>query len=265
MMKYKAVISDLDGTLLNSDHRISDYTKKIIKNVVEKGIKFFIATGRHHMDASHIKEELSLDTTLISANGSRVHRAEEEIFACDLEGEIVKEILKMDFDDSVYKNIYQGNQWLAEKENLWLSEFKNESGFFYEVADFKSLKSYEAAKIFFICEEHEKLVQVKEKLEKNYGKKLNIAFSLPQCLEIMARGVSKGHALQKVLKEYNIHPEEVVAFGDGFNDLEMLTVAGKGLVMGNANDKLKEALPNHEIIKTNDEDAVANYLEKLFL
>ncbi|MCT4618432.1 MAG: Cof-type HAD-IIB family hydrolase [Marinisporobacter sp.] len=264
-MEYKAVISDLDGTLLNKDHQISDYTKETIQKVVEKGIKFFIATGRHHMDASYIKKELELDTTLISANGSRVHQAEEEIFACDLEEEIVEKILRMDVEEDIYKNIYQGNKWLAEREMEWVKEFNNDSGFFYELADFKGLKEYHAAKIFFICEEHERLVPVKEKIEEKFKGELNIAFSLPQCLEIMAKGVSKGDALKKVLKKYDIYPEEVVAFGDGFNDLEMLTVAGKGLVMGNAHDKLKEALPDHEIIKTNDEDGVAKCLEKIFL
>ncbi|QXM07126.1 Cof-type HAD-IIB family hydrolase [Crassaminicella indica] len=264
-MRYKAVISDLDGTLLNSNHRISNYTKGVIQKVVEKGIKFFIATGRHHMDAAHIKKQLELDTTLISSNGSRVHHGEEEIFAYDLEEEIVKELLRMDIDEDIYKNIYQGDQWFAEREMNWIKQFNNESGFFYKLVDFKSLKNYNAAKIFFICEQHEKLIKVKEKIEKNYEGQLNIAFSLPQCLEIMPQGVSKGHALKNVLKKYDIQLEEVVAFGDGLNDLEMLTAAGKGLVMGNAHDKLKEVLPDHEIIGTNDEDAVANYLEKLFL
>ncbi|MCT4606306.1 MAG: Cof-type HAD-IIB family hydrolase [Marinisporobacter sp.] len=264
-MEYKAVISDLDGTLLNKEHKISDYTKETSRKIVEKGIKFFIATGRHHMDAGYIKKELALDTTLISANGSRVHEAEEEIFACDLKDEIVKEILMMDVGEGIYKNIYQGNKWFTEREMEWVKEFRNNSGFFYELVDFKGLKAYDAAKIFFICEEHEKLVMVKEKIEEKFKGELNIAFSLPQCLEIMAKGVSKGDALKKVLKEYHIHLEEVVAFGDGLNDLEMLTVAGKGLVMGNAHGKLKEALPDHEIINTNDEDGVAKYLEKIFL
>ncbi|TCO77493.1 Cof-type HAD-IIB family hydrolase [Marinisporobacter balticus] len=265
-MRYKAVISDLDGTLLNSDHKISDYTKEIIHKVIEKGVKFFIATGRHHMDASYIREQLGLDTTLITSNGSRVHNEKrEEVFAYDLDEEIVQNILNMDFDSDIYANMYLGDRWLVERENKWANQFKNESGFFYEIIEFKSLETYKASKIFFICEEHEKLVQVKERIEEAFHGQLNIAFSLPECLEIMSQGVSKGMALEKVLKEYAIYPNEVVAFGDGFNDLEMLKFAGKGLVMGNAQDKLKMVLVGHEVIQTNDENGVAKYLEELFL
>ena len=59
-MKYKAVISDLDGTLLNPEHKISNYTKTIIKSIIDSGIKFFIATGRHHTDVLAIKKILDL-------------------------------------------------------------------------------------------------------------------------------------------------------------------------------------------------------------
>ncbi len=85
-MTYKAIISDLDGTLLNSKHRISTYTKEVIKKVIEKGIHFYIATGRHHQDVNHIRNQLGLDTTFITSNGCRVHNAKkEEIFASDLD------------------------------------------------------------------------------------------------------------------------------------------------------------------------------------
>ncbi len=62
-----------------------------------------------------------------------------------------------------------------------------------------------------------------------------------------------------------MNPKEAVAFGDGFNDREMLEVVGKGFIMGNAHDKLRQALPNHKVIQTNDEDGVANTLKELFL
>ncbi|MBF8983229.1 Cof-type HAD-IIB family hydrolase [Lutibacter sp. B2] len=266
MMKYKAVISDLDGTLLNSNHQVSSYTKEVINKVIEKGIKFFIATGRHHMDVTCIREELGLDTTFITSNGSRVHNGErKEIFACDLDEKTVKDILNMEYDCEVHVNMYQGDQWFAAKENEWVRQFHNETGFCYDIRDLKKLKSYTASKVFFLCENNEKLLQVKEQIEEKFGEKLNVTFSLPQCLEIMASGVSKGTALEKVLKQYDIHPKEVVAFGDGLNDLEMLTFVGKGLVMGNAQDNLKNVLTENEIIQTNDDNGVANYLEKLFL
>ncbi|QEK13460.1 Cof-type HAD-IIB family hydrolase [Crassaminicella thermophila] len=265
-MKYKAVISDLDGTLLNCQHRISDYTKEIINKVIEKGIKFFIATGRHHMDATYIGKQLGLDTTFITSNGARVHNEKrEEIFSHDLDENIVREILAMDFDPEIHVNIYQGDRWLTEKENEWVNQFKNESGFFYELVNFKKLEDYKATKLFLICENYDKLERIREIIDERFYGKLNIAFSLPECLEIMPKGISKGMALKKVLKQYNIKPKEVIAFGDGLNDFEMLKTVGKGLIMGNAHYKLKEALPENEVIGTNDDDGVAKYLKEVFL
>ncbi len=265
-MKYKAVISDLDGTLLNSNHKVSDYSKKVIKDIVNKGVKFFIATGRHHIDAEHIRNKLELDTILITSNGSRVHDVQRrELFAYDIDEKTVRNILDIDFDNEIHVNIYQGDKWFVEIENEKFKEFHNEFGFSYEVMNFKALEEYSASKVFFICKDQEKLVRLKEKIEDMIPKKLNITFSTPYCLEIMASGISKGSALKSVLQQYEINMDEVIAFGDGLNDFEMLQLVGKGIIMGNAYDELKKALPKNEVIQSNDEDGVVKYLEKLFL
>ena len=94
---------------------------------------------------------------------------------------------------------------------------------------------------------------------------MDTMYSMEQCLEIMPKHVSKGYAIKEIAKLENINIDEIIAFGDGFNDLEMLSIVGKGCIMGNASEKLKNALPNNEIIGLNHEDAVAKYLEKLYL
>ncbi|MDK2917708.1 MAG: hypothetical protein PWQ37_441 [Candidatus Petromonas sp.] len=265
-MKYRAVISDLDGTLLNSNHQVSEYTKKVIKKVLSRGVHFFIATGRHHVDVNHIRKQLGLDTVFITSNGCRVHNPNKEtVLAYDLSEDIVKQLLAIEIDPNIHVNIYQDDQWFVEKENKWINQFHNDSGFFYEIVDFETLEKYTASKLFFICDDHEKLVELQHKIENIFPGRLNLSFSLPTCLEIMPHGISKGFAIKKVLEKYRVHPKESVAFGDGLNDLEMLQIVGKGFIMGNAHDKLKAALPNNPIIETNDEDAVANTLEKLFL
>ena len=81
----------------------------------------------------------------------------------------------------------------------------------------------------------------------------------------MHRGVSKGMAIKEILSREGISLEESIAFGDGLNDLDMLSTVGKGLLMGNCNYKLTDALPDHEVIGTNDEDGVARYLAEIFL
>lgn len=192
-MIYKAIISDLDGTLLNSNHRVSEYTKSVIEKVVKKGIKFFIATGRHHKDASHIKEQLNLDTVLITSNGSRAHNHKnEKLLSHNIDSEICKSILEMKFDKDIHINAYQEDHWLVEKENEWMNNFNDESNFMYKMVDFNNLDSYECIKFFFICNDENKLKLVKKEIEAKFSDYVYSTFSIPICLEVMAKGVSKG-------------------------------------------------------------------------
>lgn len=264
-MKYKAVISDLDGTLLNNNHRISGYTKKTIKKLMNEGIHFFIATGRHHEDIQHIKRSLQLDTTFITSNGCGVYNSnKEKILGYNLDENITKTLIDLDVDDDIHKNLYQEDKWYVERENEWLYQFNKESDFFYDIIDFNTLNTYKATKFFFLSENHDKLVKLQDRIKEIFPKELNISFSLVNSLEIMPKGISKGYAIKKVLKQYNILPEEAIAFGDGLNDLEMLRTVGEGFIMDNAHDKLKEALPDYEIITNNEDNGVAKKLEEIF-
>lgn len=264
-MKYKAVISDLDGTLLNSNHKVSEHTKNIVKKIVDKGIHFFIATGRHHQDIDYIRNDLDLDSIFITSNGCRIHDSNKnKLIGYDIEEDIVKGLLEMEVEENIHKNFYQEDKWYVEKENRWLDEFTKESEFLYEIVDFSKLENYTATKFFFLSEDHESLVKLQEKIEEKYPGQLNIAFSLINCLEIMPKGISKGYAIKKVLEKHNIKPEEAIAFGDGLNDLEMLQTVGKGYIMGNAHDKLIKALPTHDIIRPNTEEGLAKKLQEIF-
>jgi hydroxymethylpyrimidine pyrophosphatase-like HAD family hydrolase len=112
-----------------------------------------------------------------------------------------------------------------------------------------------------INREHEQLAAFEEKINALFGKQLSVAFSTPYCLEVMGPEVSKGNALKLVAESLGKTLNDCIAFGDGMNDYEMLTMAGKGLVMATAHDRLLNALPPKvEKIGSNADDAVANYL-----
>lgn len=263
---YKAVICDLDGTLLNSKHTISEYTKSVISKVHKKGIKIFIATGRHHKDAIAFKNMLGLDSFLITSNGAKIHdEHDNEMFSHNIPADLTKDIISLPVDEEVHKNIYQNDLWFVEDHLEEAEEFHKESGFTYIKKDFKNLVGEEVTKFFFICEDTEKIRILEEDIIENFKGRLNVTLSLPSCLELMQRGVSKGMAIKEILSREGIKVEEAIAFGDGLNDLEMLSTVGKGLIMGNCNYKLSEALPENEVIHTNDEDGVAKYLAKMFL
>lgn len=267
MIKHniKAVISDLDGTLLNTDHMLSEYSKSVVRTLIDEGIHFLIATGRHHCDASKIKEKLGIDAFLITANGATVANKEGElIYQATLARPIVEEILAMPIERGVFKNLYQGEHWLVEETDKVFGDYYQEGDFQYTLCKFSDYIDKPINKIFFTAFDHTKLTSVAEQIILQFGDAVDVTFSMPECLEIMPKGVNKGAAILETIKHFELEAHEVVAFGDGLNDLEMLQVVGKGYVMGNANKLLKEKLPNNEVIGFNGEDAVARQIVKLF-
>lgn len=266
-MKYKAVISDLDGTLLNGEHKISEYTKNVIKNIIGQGVKFIIATGRHHIDALCFKNQLGADSYLVSANGSKVHDNDnKEIISHNISKELTERLLDIKVSSDTVRGVYLGNNWFTEKYISEFEEYHVESGFRAEVIDFENLRGKEISKIFYISDDIKGLEELERiiKSDKEFSEKLDITASLDNCLEVMAKEATKGNAVLEILEKEGILPEEAIAFGDGLNDKEMLQVVGKGIIMGNASDKLKAFLPDYEVIGTSSEDAEAHYLEKVF-
>lgn len=261
--KIKVIISDLDGTLLNPEHKISSYTKTIFKELHNKGYLIIVATGRHHLDAMAIIDTLDFPIYLISSNGARIHSPNrEELFAFNLESDIVKAALNVEIDPEITVVLFKENVWQTNKLSEKLNSFQADLKYHPELVDYKTLEDFGAIKIFFSHEKQEKLIVLKDAILAKSADSLHHAFSLPTCLEFMDKSIDKSFAISKVLEKEGYSLEDAIAFGDGFNDLQMLSSVKKGLIMGNAPQSFKDVLPQLEVIATNAEDGVAQYLSK---
>jgi len=261
---YKIVASDLDGTLLTSDHQILPFTKQVLIQLHEQGKQFIFATGRHHIDVGKMRDKLGIPAYMITANGACVHNNDNElIFQKYMPTDIVSQILKLvQGDQEILINIFNKDAWLANRKEEKLKFGKGH--FTYDFFDINHPPVENVVKLFFIREDknHEKLIIWEDKIKAIFGDKVNITFSSPYCLEVMAAGVSKGHALDEIVQMLGLQLKDCIAFGDGMNDVEMLTMAGKGIVMGSAHYKVKSALPNNEVIGCSNDQAVAHYLKE---
>ena len=259
---FKIVASDLDGTLLNAEHVVAPYTKSVLQRLLQQGEHFVFATGRHHIDVNHIRKSVGIPAFIITSNGARIHDNENNlIFSKNVDGLLVSEITKLaQHDEKIAIHIFRDNDWLVSRAAEGLENFHKDSGFSYQVFDTKAPPTENIAKIFYISDDHEHLVEYERKLVALYADSISIAFSTPKCLEIMGAGVSKGAALEIVAKLKGLSLDECIAFGDGMNDIEMLQAAKKGLVMGNAPQRVKDAVPHIEVIGLNKDEAVAKYL-----
>lgn len=264
---YKVVVSDLDGTLLNSDQEVSEFSKKVIRKLIDNGIKFYIATGRAYPDAKQIMESIGIKIPLISANGGVINDVEgNEIYRNNLEEKYKNILLDIDYkaiSDLIHINIYSDNRWFIVDKERKYNPFEEEPVYMYEVVKIEEVREKNINKIFFIGPHKELIKLEKVILEKTNGE-VNIAFTHPECLEIFDIEVNKANAIERIGKLEGFDLNDVVSFGDGFNDFEMLKNSKKGYVMKNAHYTLKEALPNNEIVNSNSRNGVALKLVEIY-
>ena len=252
-MTKKIIAVDLDGTLLNGESKLSDFTKKTIKKITEKGHHVVITTGRPYRMAKNFYRELELHTPMINFNGSLTHLpgqtwAHEKCLTLDkkylLDMVQRKEDIQADFIAGEYRKkfyITAPNQFKPElvtkDPNCILLQTRAEDK--YALAD-------EMNRFY----QHQLSINT-------WGGPLNI-------LECTPKGVNKAFALEYLLNVMNRDKKDLIAFGDEQNDREMLAFAGKGYAMKNANPDL---LPyaDEQLPLTNEEDGVAHALQELFL
>ena len=257
----KVIISDLDGTLLNSNHQITPETKAVFHQLYEKGYAIIIATGRHHIDAKAILKELDIPLYLVTSNGARIHSPNNELlFSFDIESKIVASVFQLDIDPTITTVLFKEEVWLTSKTNKKINSFQRDLSYPPEVVDFSTLRDYSAIKLFFTHDSHEVLQDLKDQILETHSDYLCHAFSLPFCLEFMDKSVDKSVAIEKILHKEGFTFENAIAFGDGFNDERMLTAVAKGLIMENAPVALKNKLHHLEVIASNNDNAVAKYI-----
>ena len=274
---YKLVVSDLDGTLLGPDHRLGDYTRGVLRRVRGAGVDLVLASGRHFMDIRVLADQVAdgSDSSaaqpgggcLVSCNGAAVNAADGRLLqATCLRHETLDFLLRDPLFRDVHTNVFLTDAWLVERAEPGLLRYHQDSGFRYRVMDFAALDAPEVLKVFYYGE-HEHLVDLEAEILARHGDALGTTFSLPQTLEVMAAGVSKGAALTRMLESIGLTPAEVVCYGDGLNDLEMLQLIADGgglaLLMDNADSRLQAALPDLPRAGSHADNAVARHLEEL--
>jgi Cof subfamily protein (haloacid dehalogenase superfamily) len=264
--RIKVIISDLDGTLLNTEHQISEYTKTVFQQLHSENYLIIVATGRHHLDALPIVEGLGCPVYLVTSNGARIHSpAKELLFSFDIESDAIRSVLDLDIDPEFTTVLFKEEVWQTNKENKKLNSFQTVMNYPPEIVDFNFVDDLSAIKLFFTHNSHQKLVELKDKIMEDHSDDFHFAFSLPFCLEFMDKSVDKSVAILKILEIENYTFEESISFGDGFNDEKMLLATKKGLIMSNAVESLKNKLPHLEVIFSNDNDGVAKYLTETLL
>lgn len=262
-MKIKAVFMDLDGTLLRNNHTISEKIKNKLKELEEKEVKIFISTGRSFKSAVPFVMELEIKTPVITYNGGRIVEPVAEKVICEkpVDKENVEKVIEISREKGIHLNLYNDdNLYIESKDDEGLS-YANRVSIPYFVVNFDEFKGKTSTKCLFVAE-NEKLVELKKELE-NVLTDVNIVFSHATYLEVLNKEVNKGAAVKEMLQKYGISPDETMAFGDQWNDLEMLKLVKHGYLMGNASDDLKSKFSEDRITLSNEEDGIYHILKDI--
>ena len=266
---YKAVVSDLDGTLLNEEHRVSPFTKETIELLIKKGIKFYIATGRGYVGAKEILDELELKIPVITSNGARIlDENGREIYINNIEKKYVNKIFLIDykaFDKKIILNGFSGNHWfVTEDARAYFYAQKPNRKQYPEQIEREAFEKRDFTKIFFLGD-HKKLLELEKEIQKVTNEEVNIVFVNERSLEIFSKNCDKAVAAEFLLKKDGLTLKDAVSFGDGFNDYDLITQTGLGFAMKNSIYRLLEKLTETtEIIDSNANDGMAKKVREIF-
>ncbi len=274
MMKVKLIGMDLDGTLLTSKKELTAYTKEILSRAVKQGIIVMPATGRPLKGITDDLLEFSGFRYAVTANGGRVVklRTGEALFEELVPVETARKVLEVLGHYDTLREIYFDGIGYAQADKLKDIERYLEEAPMMEyimrtripVPDLwakfeEENRAVDKVQGLFVSLE-ERAMAIRE-LREVSG--IEITGALKKNIEVNAAGVNKGRALIKLGELLGIRREEIMAFGDGANDLKMIKEVGVGVAMENAKDELKEAADY--IAGSNDKDGVARFIETYVL
>jgi Cof subfamily protein (haloacid dehalogenase superfamily) len=256
---------DLDGTLLNSKHEISEQSVKIINELQELGHCVILNTGRALADVIKINAIQNWEVPIFCINGSVLYSKDRELlYEATLSLSTYKEIFailkSLGVGILVYTNYGGFPSTLPPLHDKSKEELDNifQEYNYDEILEKANLKIY---KLIALVHQHqlEKVEMVKSALDDKFP--ITTASSFPNNVEITSNEAHKGKALLRYQEMMNLSFDEIIAFGDGSNDLAQFEVANRSVAMGNA--PLHVQLKADIITKTNDEDGFAFAVRQL--
>lgn len=263
-MSYKLIVTDMDGTLLNEVHEISDENKHALKKASEKGIKVAIATGRIYESTIKYARELSIETPIICCNGALIKEENGNvIYERKIEDYMCNNIIDLLEKHNIYYQCFTDDTIFTPYINEWLRKYQMQEDLNIKIIESDnikdSIKGSNILKFLIIENDLELLSNIERELKSIEDIELTKSFF--DNIEIMRKGVNKGSAVESLAEYLGIDKSEVITFGDNHNDLSMITYAGMGVAMGNAEEIVKENA--NYITCKNSENGVAKALEKI--
>lgn len=265
---YKALALDLDGTLTDSNKEITDKTRETLFSAMDRGVKVILASGRPLMGITTPARILEMERRgglIMAFNGGVIVDCESgrRLRRVTVPPECIPDIYAAAQAADCIPLTYTDDKIVAEAVDEYvLKEKKCVNAEIMTVDSLLDFVDYPTPK-FLIVGPHEKLTVAEKMLKDSCGDKLNIFYSESYFLEVCPKGVSKDIGLAAVCEHLGISAAELMACGDGMNDIPMLDFAGLSVAMANSCDAVLDMADY--VTLSNDDDGVAAAVEKFIL
>jgi len=263
--KIKACFFDIDGTLVRSDHTISQSVIEAVQRLEKEGVAPIIATGRSYEALRPVKEKLGIHSPIIAYNGAMIVNGKDGSIMTHhtIPDDAARKIIQKSRDLDFHILAYREEELIYEQERPEAKEYYDRIKLGSRIVNFDEIKNLNLTKCLIVAD-HDKLQPVKNYILDNYGQMVNSFFSDPRFLEVVPSGIDKGKAVAEVMNLLGGTVDQAMAIGDGFNDLPMLQAARWGVVMENALPELRAMFPPERTAPFCDDDGVVTYLSQFF-
>lgn len=262
---YKLLILDIDGTLTNSRKEITPFTRHTLIEAQRKGLRLVLASGRPTYGILPLAQTLEMDRHngyILAFNGGKIIDCSnrQTCFEQALPDDVLPVLYRRSIEAGASILSYNGPKIISETPD---NEYVQYEAFLTKMEiqgtdNFLEHLQRPADKCLAVGKP-ELLVWLEEELKKEIGDRINIYRSEPFYLELVPKGIDKAASISRLLQHIGLNREEVIAIGDGYNDLSMIQYAGLGVAMCNAQEAVKDEA-DAITEKSNDEDGVADFL-----
>ena len=262
---YRAIALDLDGTLTNHEKVVTPKTREALLKAASEGAVIILASGRPTYGIEPVAECLELNQRggyILSYNGGNIVNAQtgEKLFSQYLPDEVIPELYAYAKENGHALLGYDGNEIITEMpDDQYVKEESRINKMNIRKVDnlFESLEPHPTK--LLMTGDPTLMLKAEEELVEKLGDRMDIFRSAPFFLELVPKGIDKAKSLTRLLTKINLTPADMIAFGDGYNDLSMLKLAGMGVAMENAAPEVRAEADY--VTLSNEEDGVAAALE----
>jgi len=262
-MKDKLIVTDLDGTLLNATHEVSDFNYYWIKKFQENNGLFTFATGRMNESVMQFITLLHIDFPVITYNGAQIYCPRENKVIYNKRLTTSEEFIDFMQESMSFAEIavFYNEQVFTMNKGRLVQEMEQKERIQTQPITIKQIPK-EVTKIIFMSNDTSKLTIIEQGVSKQFSNS-EFIYSEPNYLEILPKETSKGNALKEIKRRYPLQDLYTVSFGNNLNDISLLDEADIGIAVKNSNPELFN-IADHVSNYTNNESIVGNYILELF-